>query len=109
MILFYLLSLLFGWTEYYHMVNKHLLYDKAQTKSTTDKIFFATKFLYAAWLISGILISSLWLYFLLLCFVSILRFPVMWFGNTKALFIYELLNTPLSIMLLFVIFGFGVF
>lgn len=107
-IIFYLLTPIFGWVEFYHMINKHLLYDKSKEKSLLDKIFFLFKFGYAFWIIIG-LFSNLWIYFLLLLIISILRYPIMWFGNSKVLFLYELINTPASIMLLMVIFGFGLF
>jgi hypothetical protein len=107
-ILFYSFTFLFGWVEFYHMINKHLLYDNTRQKSLLDRLFFLSKFVYAIWIIVG-LFSNLWIYFLCLLIVSILRYPILWFGNSKMLFLYELVNTPASVMLLMVIFGFGLF
>jgi len=95
------------WVEYYHMVNKHLLYDRTKDKSKLDRLFFFSKGLYGSWIVSGLFVSDLWAYFLVLLIISLLRYPVMWFGNSKSLFFYELINTPSSIMFLFVILGFG--
>ena len=108
MIVFYFIALLFMWTEFYHMINKHLLYDNTRQKSLLDRLFFLSKLVYAIWIIVG-LFSNLWIYFLYLLIISILRYPILWFGNSKMLFLYELVNTPASVMLLMVIFGFGLF
>lgn len=105
--IFYALSILFMWVEFYHMTNKHLLYDRSREKSSLDRFFFFSKGLYGSWIIFGLFIPNLWMYFLVLLIISLIRYPVMWFGGRNSLFIYELFNTPSSIMFLFVILGFG--
>ena len=108
MTLFYILAILFGWTEYYHMIHKHRLYDRRQDKSLVDRFFFLSKLFYAIWIVLG-LFTHFWLYFTILLIIGQIRYPVMWFGNSRVLFFYEMLNTPASVMLLMVIFGFGLF
>ena len=108
MSLFVLFSILFGWSEYYHMINKHLLYNRQNKKSLTDLFYFFVKFVYGVWIIIG-LFTYLKVYFAVLLLISIIRYPIMWFGDSRLLFFYEMINTPVSIMLLMVILGFGLF
>ena len=106
MTLFYTLSLLFIWAEYYHMTNKHVLYNNNISKSVIDRFYFTAKFIYGIWIIIGIS-TPLSGYFFSLLVISLIRYPIIMTKKTKYLFIYELFNTPVSVLILIIIFLFG--
>jgi len=111
--IFYLMPILFIWSEIYHIKNRDRLYirfNQRQFGSSTkiDYIFYLTKVLYLLWIVVGIFSAKSNL-FLLILLVSAIRYLILLFKSKKFNDIYDIVSSFICIAILAYILFRGLF
>lgn len=112
MIFFYLIGILFFWTEVYYVFNKAKLDESFSKKdimstSITDLIYYFSRFFYYIWLISGCFTEQYSLFLFLIC-LKLLSFPFYYFSK-KLFAIWDNILPSISIIFIIIIITYGVF
>jgi hypothetical protein len=101
--IFYFLSLIFIWSEFYHIRHKDYLYIRLDKRDITnssisDYIFYITKLVYIPWVLIG-LFSKNSFYFLLIVLISSIKFLVLLFKSKKFTEIYDIVSSSICIII----------
>ncbi len=110
--IFYLISIIFIWTEIYYVFNKKKLDDKFKNKdiretSILDLIYYFNRFFYYVWLIAG-LFSSQQDLFIFLIGLRFLSLP--FYHISKRLYaIWDNILPSISVIFIIIIIVYGLF
>jgi hypothetical protein len=103
MIIFYLLSIIFIWSNTYYLLNYNRLdkrFSQRERNSKIDLIYYITKVLFWIWIITGLIIDYNYI-LLLIVSPSILKFP-MFYINKKVYSLLYRLTPPFHIIVLII-------
>ena len=102
--LFFSLSIVFIWSELYHLRHKDYLYQKIsqrniQNSTLFDYIFYVSKILFIPWVFLG-LFTTVSYPFLLIILISCVKFLILTFKSQKAIVIYDVVSSASCILIL---------
>jgi len=106
--IFYILPILFIWSEFYHLKYKNRLYirfNQRQIGNSTlvDYIFYLTRIVYLLWILIGIF-SDNSISFLLILFISSIKFLLLFFKSRRISDNYDSISTIICIIILLYLF-----